>query len=675
MERVPVRRLLGWLLFAAAFAAYVWAAPPGLYWLDSGELTAAAQSLGVAHPTGFPVLVLLGKAAALVPLGDVAFRVTLLCALSGAGCVYLLYRTGLSWFGEGGAATAGAVCAAALPGCGLTFFRQASVVEVYAPTALLLALALPLLARAATTGEARAGLSAAFLGGLGLGLHPSLRWLCAAPAGLVCLRWLVRGRRWPALAPALLLVGAGVLLELPVRAAAARPPAALWGHPRTAHALYDHLAAGRIRRAFAAEMLSRDPAVVRAHASELASMLVGELGPLAPACAALGLFWLLRRRTAAGLLVLGIGALDAVYSFWVNPMGLSDLQNGIPTHLAVGLCAGAGCTWLGQRLGRAGPAVSAAAVALVVIPAAWSDLPAKRGAGDGPDRMLHAILREAPPRASVLAVNDDINSGLLYARALGERPDVIALPRQHLWDRPLVEQVFAHAGAGQPPQGEVAIIRRLAGRGAVLWQDETDPPPAPLVAAPAAPLPVLAAPGAPPLESPAELRAQALAACYGVVGDPAGERACSSLFVGVGTTLLRAGDATRARAMLEVARGLRPDNPAALTNLGVTTYALGEVRGAAELEEAALAIDSARYPAALNAGRYRLALGELATAERHYQRAARLRPQAAQPLVGLAQVAAKMGDHARAARLIQDALSREPGSQEVREVAAQLGGR
>jgi hypothetical protein len=65
---------------AVGFALLVAHLAPGLYLRDSGELTTAAWSLGVAHETGFPLFCLLGKLASLVPLGEVATR---LAALSG----------------------------------------------------------------------------------------------------------------------------------------------------------------------------------------------------------------------------------------------------------------------------------------------------------------------------------------------------------------------------------------------------------------------------------------------------------------------------------------------------------------------------------------------------------------------------------------------------------------
>ncbi|HJZ86810.1 MAG TPA: DUF2723 domain-containing protein, partial [Polyangia bacterium] len=628
------RRALGWLLFAAAFAVFVLAAPPGLYWLDSGELTAAGASLGIAHPTGFPIFCLLGKALALVPLGEVAFRITVASALTAAGTVYALYRLGLLWLGEGGAATAGAALGALLPAAGLTLFRQATVVEVYAPTALVLVLALSLLTRRSS----RAGLALALVCGLALGLHAQLRWLVVAPALAVLGLRLLRGQRALAAAPALLALGAGILLYLPVRSAAARRPSADWGHPATARALADQLSAGRIRRAFEDQMLSREPRVVLVHTCSFGGLVLGQLGVLAPIMGALGLFALARRRPAAAALLMWVGALDFVYAIWVNPMGIEDLQNGVPLHLALGLAAGAGAAWLGQALKRAGAAGASAIAVCVLVPAVLADGPQKWGSSDGPDRLLHAILAQAPPRGAVLAQSDDVNAGLWLARALGERPDLFALPTQHLWDRRLIEQVFARAGEAPPPD----VIAGLLARGTVLAEDGPDPLPG--VLSPAAPLLRLVAPGGDLRAPPAARLWAALARpCSDLGDDTMGRRACSALCVGLGKSLYLSGRPLEARAVLEAALELRPGNLAALTNLGVVRTALGEPAAGAALEERALAIDPDHYSARINAGRYRLQTGDLEAARRHFERAHALRPQAAPPLVGLAVVLARSG--------------------------------
>src|SRR5881296_2764911 len=82
-------------LVAAAIAATVYGLTlsPSVGAGDSGELILAAQSLGIPHPPGYPVWVLLARVAALLPWGSVAFRVNALSAAFAAlaaGLFYLL---------------------------------------------------------------------------------------------------------------------------------------------------------------------------------------------------------------------------------------------------------------------------------------------------------------------------------------------------------------------------------------------------------------------------------------------------------------------------------------------------------------------------------------------------------------------------------------------------------
>src|SRR5690606_38917495 len=59
-------------------------APTVTFW-DAGELAAAARILGIPHPPGTPLWVLVGHAwGLLVPFGDYAWRLNLLSAVSGA---------------------------------------------------------------------------------------------------------------------------------------------------------------------------------------------------------------------------------------------------------------------------------------------------------------------------------------------------------------------------------------------------------------------------------------------------------------------------------------------------------------------------------------------------------------------------------------------------------------
>ncbi|MEK6646791.1 MAG: DUF2723 domain-containing protein [Candidatus Firestonebacteria bacterium] len=65
---------------------------PTVYVGDSGELTAAAYSLGIPHPSGYPLYCVLGKIFTLLfPFGDIGFRVNLLSAFFASVSIVFLY--------------------------------------------------------------------------------------------------------------------------------------------------------------------------------------------------------------------------------------------------------------------------------------------------------------------------------------------------------------------------------------------------------------------------------------------------------------------------------------------------------------------------------------------------------------------------------------------------------
>jgi tetratricopeptide (TPR) repeat protein len=59
---------------------------------DSGEISAAAFSLGIPHPSGYPLYVIIGKLFSLaLPLGNVAYRVNVASAVFGALSCWMVY--------------------------------------------------------------------------------------------------------------------------------------------------------------------------------------------------------------------------------------------------------------------------------------------------------------------------------------------------------------------------------------------------------------------------------------------------------------------------------------------------------------------------------------------------------------------------------------------------------
>ncbi len=465
------------VLGVLSFVAYAWTASPDIFWRDSGELTACAVSLGVCHPTGFPLSRALAKLVSLVPLGSLGFRVALASALAGALLVGLVYRLteeilvplavapALQRLGAFGAAAALAVTGLA--------WRDATVAEVYASTAAMLALGLLLLWRMLRTPDPRHGLAGALFCGLAsVGLHATLRWELVLPWAVLWLWYLLRTRaRWPKAAPILFVLGLAPALGLVVRSTAGA--AADWGHPRTLAALWDHLTALRIRRAFAARMLTTNLAWLRHDILAMVSVAWDQVLGVWPVLSLVGLWAVLRprvpqRRTVRtfGLILLWVALTDFVYSFWVNPMGIRDLQNGLHFLVATAVLGGYGLVraagFLAQSL-HALAVTTAAVLALVtVVPPAVSNWGANTSATDwGPSAWSHAALSQAPPGAVLFVESDDLAAGLTYLQVAKEaRPDVLVVVRQHVWDLESLRRA-AQRAAIDLPADELATYGRL----------------------------------------------------------------------------------------------------------------------------------------------------------------------------------------------------------------------
>ncbi|MCH8285040.1 DUF2723 domain-containing protein, partial [candidate division KSB1 bacterium] len=78
--------------FSAAFIVYfITMAPTVSYW-DCGEFIASSITLGIPHPPGAPLFLLIGKLFSMSPVGaDAAYRVNIISVLASAFTVMLLY--------------------------------------------------------------------------------------------------------------------------------------------------------------------------------------------------------------------------------------------------------------------------------------------------------------------------------------------------------------------------------------------------------------------------------------------------------------------------------------------------------------------------------------------------------------------------------------------------------
>ncbi len=139
VRRLPSDTLIAGILFFASLILYAVTAAPSVATLfdDSLEFHVILPTLGIAHPSGYPLYTLLGKLfTLLLPCRDPAGRANLLSALAAALTVGLLYLAARRLAGSRPAALTATVAFALSP----AWWSQATLAEVYALHGLLVAI-------------------------------------------------------------------------------------------------------------------------------------------------------------------------------------------------------------------------------------------------------------------------------------------------------------------------------------------------------------------------------------------------------------------------------------------------------------------------------------------------------------------------------------------------------
>ncbi|MFP4395205.1 MAG: DUF2723 domain-containing protein, partial [Anaerolineales bacterium] len=172
---------------------------------DTFEFQVVAPRLGIAHPSGYPLYILVGKLFSLLPLGSVAWRVNLSSAVCAALAAGALYRTLARLKSDASTAPLAPLFAALTLAFSPTLWSRAIEAEVYALNALLVALGLWLATQWATNrwNAARALPAFGLLIGVGMASHLTLGAL-----GLLALPLLVAAEPRPR--PRALLAAAGL---------------------------------------------------------------------------------------------------------------------------------------------------------------------------------------------------------------------------------------------------------------------------------------------------------------------------------------------------------------------------------------------------------------------------------------------------------------------------------
>lgn len=419
---------------AAALALYVSTAAPNAYWGDGPELASAASALGIGHPTGYPLYMLVAHAAirlmSWIEPGRATTALNAVLLAAACGMSVLLFRRVLR---------ASSVCAftfgaglAALLAVARTVWEHATITEVYPLTYFM---CIAVLGVAWTEPGAQPRLRrAALLGGLvGLASLNHYSILAYYPlAGLVVIEWV-----WKRSArEKLKYIGAGICCwvvmlagyaYLPLRARA--NPALNWGDPQTPERMLYMLTGGEFRRLnfLYWEMTPREGMVrwlawwAKEWIPNCPTALAAMIGAVALGLALAGLAALSKRRPALGI---GLALAMLATAFFSVYYRISDIGGYFMPALpaaAIGWIE-AGRMIVRRRL----PAWTSAVIPLIVLIVAvgryrevdksWDRMPEIYG-----EQVLSAL----PPNAIVLVEGDNQIFPLWYQQiALGRRPDV-----------------------------------------------------------------------------------------------------------------------------------------------------------------------------------------------------------------------------------------------------------
>ncbi len=475
MRRLRGDSVLVAALAGAAFVLYASTAAPSVATVfdDSLEFHVVLPTLGIAHPSGYPLYTLLGWLVSALPFGpDPAGRLNMLSAILAAAAVGIFFLVARRFSGSRPAAAIATAIFALSP----TWCSQATIAEVYALHGLLVALFLLMLLRweedRLAGGSDRFLRAAALVCGLGLAHHRMIALL--VPAALVFIFWTDRRllrepRRW--IAPILLGLAPLLLyLYLPLRGQAVTSLDGTYGP--TLRGTVDWILASGYR-----VFITGNPFNIERGWSDYAALLLNELGALTVIAALMGLvtaFRLQARRATflllATLTQIGFGTIYKVQDIAVF---------FIPAFMLVCIWAAWGLTpyvdLLTQRASTTGaglhvsrrlrPAVIAAFLLPVFVVMLFE--PVRDAVREWPQRdrssawstyhMGRDMVESAANGGRIVGLGGEVTLVRYFRDVLGQRPDLQVTRADAEADREAA--VEAALAAGEP----VYLTRELAG--------------------------------------------------------------------------------------------------------------------------------------------------------------------------------------------------------------------
>lgn len=453
-------------VFFVSLLVYLLTLAPTVTGEDSGELVAAAATLGIPHPPGYPLWCIVAYVFTWFPVGDVAWRVNLASAvMAAAACgltVPLLARLGVR-------PLLGAA-AALLMAFSSALWSQSVIAEVYALALLTLVGIIYTLVLWRDSRDDRMLYLAGLLCGLSVGVHNTV--LLMSPLLLAWLAWV--GRR-DLLQPRRLLatlaatgLGLAVHLYLPLRAKA--QPAMNWGNPDNWERFWAHVTRAQYPPVLQNRTVGDFLEQVRATLGFLLAQWPAPVTVLVVAVAVVGMVALWRRDR---FLALWFGSLLAVLTLGfvliLNYRGEQESLHVakvffIPAWYVLVLLAAQGLEFLaGGSQGEAVPTarrlVPALALVAVVVSMAFTWRSTTMSGNNVARRYGEDLLATVPPQSILFTSADYETFPVAYLQIVEKkRVDVTAVDEQRDLDRVL--NSFGRSNDGDPMAALAASATR-----------------------------------------------------------------------------------------------------------------------------------------------------------------------------------------------------------------------
>ena len=308
-----------------AFLVYLRTLAPTVMWYDMGEFTTTSYVLGIAHNTGYPLYILLGKLFTFLPVGDVAYRVNLMSAVFAALTISAVFVIIHDLTKSSLAALFGSLTLA----FSSTLWSTATWAESYPLNAFFTAMITLLLLRWRESGRMWQLHAASLLFGLAMANHRLI--LLLAPGILL---FLVAGRRTLSVSRCLrcgllLLLGLSIYLYLPIRGS--QGPPLSWAQPANVHTYLSMFLTGSSRGEYW-NVAFFD------HLDVLSAFPLNEFTPPGLALAAIGLAHVWRRHRLFAVYAFSLCVLIAFVALSYN---IHNIYNYfIPAYIMIAVCVG-----------------------------------------------------------------------------------------------------------------------------------------------------------------------------------------------------------------------------------------------------------------------------------------------------------------------------------------------